>query len=92
MKIKERKNTITFGGKSIYGTIIDSACERYGWTMQYVVWGISYTNLCMLLADSTKDVYLTDDEMKKYQSSDNTNTISADDIGNMNLILSRSWE
>ena len=40
----------TFGGKSIYGLLIDFACQRYGWTMDYVLWGISYVNLNMLFA------------------------------------------
>ena len=40
-----------FGGKTIWGTLIDAACERYGWTFDYVVWGISYNNLTLMLKD-----------------------------------------
>lgn len=65
LKSKENKNSLTFGGKTIYGSLIDIACERYGWTFDYVLWGISYTNLRLLLADKVNDVYLTDDERKK---------------------------
>ncbi len=65
MKVKDGKNTITFGCQSIYGSLIDNACERYGWTFDYVVWEISYMNLKLMLADSSKQVYLTDDELKK---------------------------
>ena len=65
MSVKKDKNSYSFGGKSVYGMLIDSACERYGWTMDYVVWGISFTNLQMLLKDSVKIIYLSDEERKK---------------------------
>jgi hypothetical protein len=64
-KAKKSDNTYIFGGKSIYGTLIDVACERYGWTFDYVVWGISYVNLRMLVADMITSVYLSDEERKK---------------------------
>ena len=51
MRVKKNSNTIFFGGKTIYGTLLDFACERYGWTFDYAVWGISYTNLMMLYKD-----------------------------------------
>lgn len=57
--------SLTFGGKSIYGLLVDFACRRYGWTMDYVVWGISYTNLSMLFADAVTTVYLTDEERRQ---------------------------
>lgn len=41
---KKVQNQYVFGGKSIWGALIDAACERYGWTFDYVVWGISYNN------------------------------------------------
>lgn len=65
LKLKKNKNTIFFGGKTIYGTLLDFACERYGWTFDYVVWGISYSNLMMLYKDQPTSVYLSDDEMKQ---------------------------
>lgn len=36
-RIKGEGSSITFGGKSIYGLLIDFACQRYGWTMDYVL-------------------------------------------------------
>lgn len=62
---KKTSKSVTFGGRSVYGSLIDYACQRYGWTMQYVVWGISYANLQMLIADAVNTAYLSDDEMKK---------------------------
>lgn len=57
-------NTEHFCGKSQWGGIIDWACERYGWTMDYVLWGISLTNLQMLMSDYVKTMYLTEEEHK----------------------------
>ena len=65
LKAKKDNGSLTFGGRSIYGQLIDRACERYGWSMEYVVWGISYANLTLLLADQQSSVYLTDEELKK---------------------------
>ena len=55
----------TFGGKTIFGQLIDPAIERYGWTYEYVVWGVSYATLTVLLADKVTQVFLTDDEKKR---------------------------
>ena len=66
LRVKNKgSNVLSFGGKSMYGTLIDVACERYGWTMDYVVWGISYANLRMLMADMITTISLTDEEKKK---------------------------
>ena len=85
-------NTFQFGGKSLYGALIDAACERYGWSLEYVVWGISYTNLQMMMADSSTSVYLTDDERKKVRISNDTERISADDPKNWARIKSQKWD
>lgn len=61
-----KKNDMpTFGGKTIFGQMIDPACERYGWTYEYAVWGISYAALTALMADKVASVILTDEEKKK---------------------------
>lgn len=65
LKVKDDANSFNFCGLSVYGALIDTACERYHWTFDYVVWEISYTNLRLMLADSPKQIYLTDDERKK---------------------------
>ena len=90
LSVKKSSNTMVFGGKSIYGTLIDTACQRYGWTLDYVVWGISYTNLKMLLADNVTDVFLTDEESKNLNKS--KGVIDADDLRNMNDILAMKWD
>ena len=84
-RIKGEGSSITFGGKSIYGLLIDFACQRYGWTMDYVLWGISYVNLNMLFADAITTVYLSDEERKKLGRGDGR-MVDADDPKNRYLI------
>lgn len=80
MKVKEKnKNSLAFAGKSVWGTMIDSACERYGWTYQYVLWDISYCALKMLLSDQVKTVFLTEEERKRAGVVHDRTTINADD-------------
>lgn len=84
-RIKGESNSLTFGGKSIYGLLIDFACQRYGWTMDYILWGISYVNLYMLFADAVTTVYLTDEERKQLGMGFGQ-SINADDPANRDLI------
>lgn len=94
MKVKKDKNNITFGGLSVYGTLIDAACERYGWTFDYVIWEISYTNLRLLMADKIMSIYISDDERKKLPASvftKQTDVINADDSKNQERISSMDW-
>ena len=83
---KEDSSYISFGGNSTYGTLIDYACQRYGWTFDYVVWGISYTNLRMLMADAVTTIHLTSDEMKKLGMVDSREVIDANDPSNRQRI------
>lgn len=84
-RIKGEGSSITFGGKSIYGLLIDFACQRYGWTMDYVLWGISYVNLNMLFADAITTVYLSEEERKKLGRGDGR-VVNADDPRNRELV------
>lgn len=84
-RIKGEGSSITFGGKSIYGLLIDFACQRYGWTMDYVLWGISYVNLNMLFADAITTVYLSDEERKKLGRGEGK-VVNADDPNNRDLV------
>ena len=59
---KKNENSYSFGGKSIYGALIGAACKEYGWTYDEVVWGISYANLQLMLADTVTSIYLSKDE------------------------------
>lgn len=86
------KGALDFFGKSLWGGLIDAACERYGWSFDYVLWGISYTNLRLLLTDHVKTIYLTDEERKRVHISSDKMVIKADNIGELeNFIKTHSW-
>lgn len=92
---KARKDTgsVNFGGKSVYGSLLDYACDRYGWTLDYVVWGISHTNLQLLMADSVKTLYMTKEEMRKARISGNDNdVIKADSPDAWERIKQMDWK
>lgn len=65
LKIKSQGGSLSFGGKTLVGAVIDQACERYGWTVDYVVWGISYSTLRLMMADRVNTLYLSEDERNK---------------------------
>lgn len=90
--VKACKGSVSFGGRSLYGILIDTACQRYGWTVDYVVWGISYQNIQMLLADTIATVYLTEEERKRLNLGDGGGFINADDPKNAELIKSMNWD
>lgn len=87
-KVRNKDHVVTFGGNSIFGGLIDFACARYGWTMDYVVWGINLTSLQMLFYDHTDSVCLTKEEWKAAHLKEGGAVINADDPANMKLIKS----
>ena len=92
-KLKEKNGScISFGGLSTYGALIDFACQRYGWTMDYVVWGISYVNLQMLMADSITSIHLSKEEIKKLHISTDRNFINGDDLSSLDKIKAMNWD
>lgn len=78
-KVKQSKNNFVFGRRTIYGQLIDAACARYGWTLDYVLWGISYVNLQMLIQDQESSVFLSDKELKEVHISNDREVINGDD-------------
>ena len=92
-KIKNKKgNSITFGGKSVLGSLILPACEKLNMTPQQVVWDISYSFLQMLMADAITSVYLTDEEKKEARISNDRMFIDADAPENIVKIKSMRWD
>lgn len=89
-KISEAKDkdggTIMFGGHSIFGSIIDYAAERYGWSVEYILWGVSALTLNMLMNDAITSTYLTKEEKKKARVSTDGIVIKADDPNNNDYI------
>lgn len=89
---KEKGNSITFGGKSIFGSLILPACEKLNMTPQQIVWDISYSFLRMLMADAITSVYLTDEEKKEARISDGRTFINADDPESVAKIMAMKWD
>ena len=86
LNAKGDSGSMSFGGKSTYGSLIDFACERYGWSLDYVIWGISRINLQMLMADMIKTIYLTEDERKKANIPKYNTLVDADNTGNLERV------
>lgn len=86
MSVKQGKNNFVFGRRTLFGQLIDSACSRYGWTFEYVIWGISYQNLQLLVADQEVSVFLSDKELKEVHITNDREVINADDPSNMERI------
>ncbi len=61
----KKNDTPTFGGKTIFGQQIDIVLQRYGWTLEYTVWGVSYAALTVLLADKVTQLILSEEERKR---------------------------
>lgn len=93
MRAKGRnKNSFDFGAKSIWGNLIDAACERYGWSYQYILWGISYSNLRLLLSDYIKTILLTDEERKRAHLTNDKVVINGDDKESLEQFIKySSW-
>lgn len=89
---KDSKNQFVFGGRTVWGSLIDAACERYGWTYDYVVWGISYNNLTLMLKDKITSIYLSDEELKKARIPSATEKIYSGDSKEDIMALIRESE
>lgn len=81
LKIKnENSNSVSFGAKTIYGSLLGQVCEKFHWTLDYAVWGISFINLNMLVIDQSSTIFLTDEERKQVRfPKEIESSISADD-------------
>lgn len=58
-------NSLSFGGKTILGSLIVPACELFHCIPECVVWDIPLLVLRLCLADKITSLYLTDEEAKK---------------------------
>lgn len=85
-ELRDDGTTMTFGGRSIYGRLVSLACERYGWTPEYVVWEINLVSLRMMMADHISTVHLTEEEVKKLRIDNGRDYIDGDDPANARLI------
>lgn len=61
----QKDSSLVLGGHSIYGTLIDAACQRYGWKVEYLLWEVSYANVHFMMKDAISPVYLSEEDRKK---------------------------
>ena len=61
----EESGIENFGGRTVFGRLIDTACERYGWSYEYVVWGLPRAVLELMLRDRQTALTISDEERRK---------------------------
>ena len=59
------RSSVSYGGVSIYGTLLSFFAEKYGWSIDYIIWGVSYTNLMLMYFDHPESIYLSKEEIDK---------------------------
>ena len=57
--------SLSFGGKTIFGSFLYFFAEKFGWTHQYVMWGLSYVNLRLYFADAPTTIYMSKEEIRR---------------------------
>ena len=94
MSKKDKDNgSVSFGGLSMYGTLIDVAMERYKMTKRQVVWEMDLVSLRLLLADRVQTVFLNEKERKRIRPRQTGQKVNGDDKDAvMRAIMSESWE
>jgi len=69
------------GGRSIWGAIIEPLAKNYHWTIDYILWGISFLNVQMLSSDAVQVFYGSGKDGK------GGSVISADNPANWEFIM-----
>lgn len=87
LRAKDKSSSVSVGAVSVFGSLIDAACQRYGWTYDYTVWGVSLVSLQLMLADAQQVVYLTDKERRRAGVSTDGVRLDADDPANEGRIV-----
>jgi len=94
LKAKEdaatERSSISYGGVSIYGTLLSFFAEKFGWSIDYIVWGVSYTNLMLMYFDYPESIYMSEEEIDKLpfdMRNDMVKAIDANDPKNAKMIM-----
>lgn len=70
----ESRADSTYGGKTIWGGDIGAIAERYGWSFEAILWGVSWANAQKMIADAIRVDY----------SNDKTNKVKEDTVLDIN--------
>ncbi len=85
IKVKNSKNNISLGGKSLFGTFIGQLHEM-GYSDNEILYERSYCYLRLMLADKVSSVYLSDEELQSLPTWAGGTLLMADDPNNTQAI------
>lgn len=86
----EKGHSVSFGGKTLAGSLIAPACKALRMTPRQVAWDISLITLQLLMADAVNTVYLSEEEARKAHIPTGL-VLDAGDSRNMQRIQSFDW-
>ena len=92
--IRKSKGNIPeqYGGHTVFGSMIDRAAERYGWTKDYIVWEIDLASLQLMLADSVVTSHLSEEERNQLGTPvAGDDVINADDPASREQLRNYRW-
>lgn len=84
--VKKDKNTMTFNGLSIFGTLIVPLKEM-GYTDNEILYEKSYAFIRLALADKVSTVYLTDEERKNLKTEYGGTLIDGNDPNSIGKVM-----
>lgn len=89
MGLKQRNgsNSLSFGGKSVFGTFIGQLKEM-GYSDEEILFERGYSYLRLMLADKVTSVYLSDDELESLSQSDGGTLLDGEDDASLDVLAS----
>lgn len=77
-----------YGGRSIWGRL-DAIANRYHWTIEYILWEISWANVQLMFADAVKTDYKNDSDNHPNagNGSSTPDVVNMDDPNAINTLL-----
>lgn len=82
IKSKSKNTSISYGGKSIFGTMF-SQLKKMGYSDVEMLFERPYTFLQMMVSDEPNSIYLSEEEYQSLPQKYGGSLLVADDLGNM---------
>lgn len=89
---KDKKSSLSFCGKSVFGSLIVPACDKLNLTPRQVIWELSYDLIKMIMSDVVVEEYLSEKERKRVHIPTDRSRINADSKEGMEAIKHMKWE
>lgn len=93
LKVKKEtkeKSQVSYGGVSIYGSLLSFFSEKYGWSIDHIIWEVSYANLMLMYLDHSESIYLNKEEIERLPMNmrdEMGDVIDAGNPENMSMIM-----